>query len=391
MKRFLSKNKDKSTDDADRSALFGGRSKQAQMTAEPVAGQASAPARQGSNSTQPPAYAPARNMYTDDPYSGDAPSYSAGSGQSGYPQEKLRDPYATSADPYAFTRPTGPRHGSGYLTRSDTATTQSQRAELFRGVQPDPRLEPEEPASSDFTQQQQATAEDEDEEVEGIKQEMRFVKQESVASTRNALRMAYQAEESGRATLSKLGQQSEALADAEKNLDLSKLHNRDAQVKARELKHLNRSMFAIQVNKPWGKNRRIEEDEARVQRQFEDDRYERDQRESVRKEAERRTDANLRRHAEAAAKGYSSRKMGLAERSRFQFEADEEDDEVEGEIDDNLDQLAAVTGRLKGLAMATNDEVTRQNQLLGRLDRKGEQLETDIFMNTNRLKRIERM
>lgn len=49
---------------------------------------------------------------------------------------------------------------------------------------------------------------EEDEEVEGIKQQMRFVKQESLASTRNAVRIAREAEETARATLDKLGDQS---------------------------------------------------------------------------------------------------------------------------------------------------------------------------------------
>lgn len=52
---------------------------------------------------------------------------------------------------------------------------------------------------------------EEDQEVEGIKQQMRFTKQESLASTRNAVRIAREAEETARATLDKLGEQSGAL------------------------------------------------------------------------------------------------------------------------------------------------------------------------------------
>jgi hypothetical protein len=52
------------------------------------------------------------------------------------------------------------------------------------------------------------TQEDEDEEVEGIKQQTRWAKQESVQSTRNALRIAREAEETGRNTLLRLGDQS---------------------------------------------------------------------------------------------------------------------------------------------------------------------------------------
>lgn len=47
-----------------------------------------------------------------------------------------------------------------------------------------------------------------DEDVEGIKQQTRFLKQDSVNSTRNALRLAREAEETARNTLTRLGDQS---------------------------------------------------------------------------------------------------------------------------------------------------------------------------------------
>lgn len=50
--------------------------------------------------------------------------------------------------------------------------------------------------------------EENDEDVEGIKQQTRFVKQESVNSTRNALRLAREAEDVARGTLGRLGDQS---------------------------------------------------------------------------------------------------------------------------------------------------------------------------------------
>ena len=54
----------------------------------------------------------------------------------------------------------------------------------------------------------QLTAEEEEEEqVNATKQEIRFIKQQDVASTRNALRIAEQAEEVGRDTLARLGMQ----------------------------------------------------------------------------------------------------------------------------------------------------------------------------------------
>lgn len=53
-----------------------------------------------------------------------------------------------------------------------------------------------------------AEGEENEEDVEGIKQQLRFTKQESVNSTRNALRLAREAEETARNTLGKLGDQS---------------------------------------------------------------------------------------------------------------------------------------------------------------------------------------
>lgn len=50
--------------------------------------------------------------------------------------------------------------------------------------------------------------EETEEDVEGIKQQTRYMKQESVNSTRNALRMAREAEETARNTLGRLGDQS---------------------------------------------------------------------------------------------------------------------------------------------------------------------------------------
>jgi thiamine pyrophosphokinase len=56
------------------------------------------------------------------------------------------------------------------------------------------------------------TAEEQEEEnVNADKQEIKFLKQQDVSSTRNALRLAQQAEETGRDTLARLGAQGERL------------------------------------------------------------------------------------------------------------------------------------------------------------------------------------
>lgn len=70
--------------------------------------------------------------------------------------------------------------------------------------------------------ERQLTAEEEEEEdVQATKQEIRFMKQSDVASTQNALRAAAMAEETARGTLARIGAQGERIHNTEKNLDLT--------------------------------------------------------------------------------------------------------------------------------------------------------------------------
>ena len=83
----------------------------------------------------------------------------------------------------------------------------SDRGELFAGYNP------ERAGSGRFTDgppagREPPPGEENEDDVEGIKQQLRFTKQESVNSTRNALRLAREAEETARNTLGRLGDQS---------------------------------------------------------------------------------------------------------------------------------------------------------------------------------------
>jgi hypothetical protein len=60
-------------------------------------------------------------------------------------------------------------------------------------------------------------------------------------------------------------------------------------------------------------------------------------------------------------------KASLQERTKYQFEADSEDDEMENEIDSNLDALGHAAGRLHALARATGKEVEAQNKQIDKI------------------------
>jgi len=207
---------------------------------------------------------------------------------------------------------------------------------------------------------------DEEEDIRCLKGQISGKKDETISTSQNALMAARRAEESGRATLERLGMQGERLHNTEKNLDVAANQNRIAEEKARELKNYNRSMFAPHVSNPLRSSARAKEEEAKILSRHHSDREEREKTREFGYDSRNRVGRALNDNGRVESKATTS----LAERSRYQFEADESDDEKERVIADNLDQLGAITGRLKGLAMATSAEVDRQNVQIEKIMKK---------------------
>lgn len=156
--------------------------------------------------------------------------------------------------------PTNSRYGAS----APTASRYGQQSAMNAGIEQDAQSQNQwesgrgpsygQATSGDYGayQDRQLTAEEQEEEdVLAAKQEIKFIKQSDVSSTRNALRIAAQAEETGRSTLERLGAQGERIHNTERNLDLASNQNRLAAEKAREISTLNRSMFAVHVSNPF--------------------------------------------------------------------------------------------------------------------------------------------
>ena len=361
--------------------------------------------RQG-NGGAPPGYGGfggTSNQYPDDKKKSDGPD-GYGSGGGGYAAGGFGAQNGYGNDPYG-ARPNlsqdgsaGSRYGpSGYggLGRVDSTSTEDNRNELFGGAREraqqrsEPGSRPGQPSAygpdSNTTSgaygggssyeaygDRQLTAEEEEEEdIQATKQEMRFMKQADVSSTRNALAIAAQAEETGRGTLARIGVQGDRIHNTEKNLDLTSNHNQMAEDKAKELKRLNGSMFAVHVSNPFTSSSRKEERDRLIMDRH---RTERDQREQSRAAAystDQRMQKNF-RDMEFNDHGGPNRNQQsrLAERSKYQFEADSEDEDMENEIDANIDALSGAAGRLNMLAQATGKELDEQNKHLERINQK---------------------
>ena len=138
---------------------------------------------------------------------GPAPSRSPRPANATYVQS--RDGNLSGNNSYS-QQPSSGGYGGGYDS-SRGGAQDPNRSELFSGYNP------EQARPNRFTEsgnprelREPAPGEENDEDVEGIKQQIRTTKQESVNSTRNALRLAREAEETARGTMLKLGDQSGA-------------------------------------------------------------------------------------------------------------------------------------------------------------------------------------
>ncbi|KAF2132998.1 hypothetical protein P153DRAFT_283961 [Dothidotthia symphoricarpi CBS 119687] len=415
---FLSKKKDDG-DDSSRSKLFGGRTKEkaGQAAQNPYAAPpandpyAAPPAYSGGQASIRPEKTPAVTG-AGQPF-GQRGGYGAQGGSYGAPSGYGNDRYGGDAPTGPPSRGPGGYGGLGRTSSNDTMSTDVGRNELFGNAPQRVQQQSQQqlPQAGGYGQSgasggygatsggygaapggygaygdRELTAEEQEEEdISATKTEIKFMKQQDVSSTRNALRLAQQAEETGRDTLARLGAQGERIHNTERNLDLASTQNRIAEDKARELKTLNKSMFAMHVSNPFTASSRRE---ARDQKIMETHRTEREQRDATRKaawESSARNDG-VNRNMQGAGRGAT--KGSLAERAKYQFEADSEDDEMENEIDGNLDALHGAAKRLNQLGRAMGEEVDTQNTHIDRIIGKTDKVDDQIAMNRARLDRI---
>lgn len=129
-------------------------------------------------------------------------------------------------------------------------------------------------------------------------------------------------------------------------------------------------MFAVHVSNPFTSASRTAKADADV---LERHHMERAAREATRRagyDTDQRMQKTFKDIGKTDPNSAAKKQSSLAERAKYQFEADSEDDEMENEIDSNLDALGGAAGRLNGLARATGKEVETQNEHLLRINQK---------------------
>ncbi|CAK7244883.1 MAG: Protein transport protein S9 plasma membrane t-SNARE [Sporothrix thermara] len=233
--------------------------------------------------------------------------------------------------------------------------------------------------------------EQEDEDVKRMNQETRYLRNETDQSLDRSLMIANQSIETARATMARMYNQRDRLLNVESNLDEAANHNKIAEHRAAELKHYNRSMFAVKVNNPFTSKQRAA---AHAQAALDEHRAQREQREETRRLAylsnrnaeesfdrlEKATDQNRR---------LGQSKTGIS--SKFNLEDDDEEDiEKERQIDQKIDLLSGAVGTLNMTARAMNEFATEDLEHIDRIAGKSDNVDDQVRANRYRLERIER-
>lgn len=239
-------------------------------------------------------------------------------------------------------------------------------------------------------EEEQRQQQEEDNAVDELKQQIKFTKQSSVASTRNTLKMAQEAEMSGMNTLGLLGHQSEKLNNVERNLDLMNVQNSIADEKVTELQKLNRSLWAVHVSNPFNSKRRKQEREDKIKNQKIEEKAIMDQTNQGIIESTNRIEnaMNENTHNISDVRDRYERKDILNRAQKYQFENDSDDNEMEVEIDRNLDKIQQVSGRLKKLALAAGSEIDSQQERIKHIEDNTDDLDIKIHVNTTKLSTI---
>jgi len=144
-------------------------------------------------------------------------------------------------------------------------------------------------------------------------------------------------------------------------------------------------MFAMHVSNPFTASSRREARDQKIMDNHHRDREARDATRRAAWESSSRQDTQTRTIAGMSG---ANNKSSLAERAKYQFEADSEDDEMENEIDSNLDALHGAAKRLNQLGRAMGQEVETQNEHIVRITGKTDKVDDQIAMNRARLERI---
>ncbi|KAI3529783.1 hypothetical protein CABS01_16073 [Colletotrichum abscissum] len=291
--------------------------------------------------------------------------------------------------------------GYGGLGRTNSDSTDAVRDELFSGAQD--RYQQNKPQAGGYGQSttpsgadggyggygapRELTAEEqEEEEYRATKSQIKDIRNESLQATQRMRQNASNMEDVANATLARLAAQGERLHNTERNMDIAANHNKKAEEGAKELKTANGSMFAVHMANPFTSKKRAAERDAAI---LDRHRQEREVRETTRHEAFKSNQRMEDTFREMSLSGRPQRESEGQTKKNFTLDSeDEEEDEKERAIDNNITAMAGSLARLNLGAHAIGNEVDAQNVLINNIAKKSDAVDDGVRMNRERLNRI---
>ncbi|KAJ1962365.1 Protein transport protein S9 plasma membrane t-SNARE [Dipsacomyces acuminosporus] len=293
--------------------------------------------------------------------------------------------------------PAGNSYGNGGYSASSSATRVGGGSSLNSGIRGYAAAS-RESRNQYHEEQEQRQFDDEDEEVDFIKSRITKAKQETLDSTRNALRTLEQTEQVGVSTLTKLGEQTEQINRIDRTMELTHLEAANSVEQTSKLRTLNKSIFHMHIKNPFSGKKRREAEIAKIEAEQEHVRLAEERKAKNDFESRQRVQQFAGNGARGGYGGPAGRMtasghnilptggISNSERSKYTFE--DEDPEVEDEINDNLNQMSAAVGRLKDLSLATKRELEAQDDPLRRITDTADQTSDRIGVAKFNLDRI---
>ncbi|KAJ1929490.1 Protein transport protein S9 plasma membrane t-SNARE [Tieghemiomyces parasiticus] len=283
------------------------------------------------------------------------------------------------------------------------------------------------PASSQYCEPG-APVDEEQQQYDYARNNIRSMREDTLASSRNALQTLRQTEQVGATTLNTVGNQTLQLNSTERQLNLADLQTDVSLDKTGELKNLNRNFLIPNFKNPFGRTKRRErelaeakenhqrmldgkEDRVRVDAQ---DRHRLqkagwtgppgDQDAAKDKKSGRSTPGSSSANSSAFGSpapgqsayggggGYSSRTQGMTMEDRQRYllkneygEEDETERNQEEEIHQNTNEMLGAISNLKRMGQSMNSELTIQNRRLDDMAGKSDKVSGKIFTSQYRV------
>lgn len=230
------------------------------------------------------------------------------------------------------------------------------------------------------------------EEVRATNAETRQLRKAGLDSLARSKALGNQALGLAASSAARLGEQDNRLARTERNVDAALVMSRTAEKSTKELDKINSSMFSGMFGP--GK-RTLNKRDAETLEQYQEDKIEREKTAKSAYQSEQQMETTFNDLAANKNQRALGATRNAAERSKFVFKDDESDDELarqdeddEDQINEGIDDLTDIVGKLKGAAIGMGGNLTTQNERLDRLAGKTDAVDDRVRMNREKLSRI---